>query len=586
MLYLPLGVRVEKDQNRYGLGGAARVGAGILSSRIFGLVREAVVAFFFGVGPHADVLRSAFRAPNLIQNLLGEQTLSAAFIPIYSRFLGQGRKQEAGRFAGAVFGLLLAAVCAIALAGVLLARPLVAALTPGYLGDAARVAAGEMTIDRFEYAVTGVRILFPATAFLALAAWTLGVLNSHRKFFLPYFAPVIWNAAIIGALLYAGWSLLSVPNVGPQAAMESSSVAVQNRVLVAAFWGGLLGGALQFLVQLPAALRTLSGFTVSLSRSVEGVREALRNIAPVMAARGAAQLSSYIDLFLASWLVQGAVSGLGSAQVLYLLPISLFALSIAAAELPELSRGVGGKNDSERRTLSAIRRISFFVVPTQVGYFAFGFLIVAALYRRGEFQVADNWLVYFILAAYALGLLATAWSRMLTNVFYAAGDTRTPARIAVARIALSLSLGTALMFWLDRFGVDSVITDAGPKGELLRLGAVGLAAGSAIAAWFEWLRLRARLRGLGMTFRWPLAFVGAAYGRSLVALAVGAVLWFACRGWNSVPAAAVVVSAYALTYLLLAGLQGVPEVRDLTGLFSRRPKPSVPSGSSGPSGDS
>ncbi len=579
-MYLPHGVSAEKDQNRYGLGGAARIGAGILSSRLFGLMREAVVAFFFGVGPHADVLRSAFRATNLIQNLLGEQTLSAAFIPIYSRFLGEGRRQEAGLFAGAVFGLLLTVVCAIALAGVLLARPLVAMLTPGYLGDAARVAAGEMTIDRFEFAVTGVRILFPATAFLALAAWTLGVLNSHRKFFLPYFAPVIWNASIIGALLYAGWSFLSVPNVESQAAMGGPPVALQNRVLVAAFWGGLVGGALQFLVQWPAAWRALSGFRVSLSRSVEGVREAFMNFAPVMAARGAAQLSSYVELFLASWLVQGAVSGLGNAQVLYLLPISLFALSIAAAELPELSRGAGAKNDSEHRTLSAIRRISFFVVPTQVGYCAFGFLIVAALYRRGEFQVADNWLVYFILAAYALGLLATAWSRMLTNVFYATGDTRTPARIAVARIALSLSLGTALMFWLDRFGVGSVVATAGPKGDLLKLGAVGLAAGSAIAAWFEWASLRGQLRRLGMTFRWPLAFVGAAYGRSLVALAVGTALWFVCRGWNSVPAAAVVVSGYALTYLALAGLQRVPEVRDVTSLLSwrRRQKPSGPSG--------
>jgi putative peptidoglycan lipid II flippase len=527
-----------------------------------------VVAFFFGVGPHADVLRSAFRAPNLIQNLLGEQTLSAAFIPIYSRFLGEGRREDAGRFAGAVFGLLLIGACSVSLAGVLLARPLVTALTPGYLGDAARVASGEISIDRFEFAVTGVRILFPMTAFLALAAWTLGVLNSHRRFFLPYFAPVLWNASIIGALLYAGWSFLGVDS---ETQMGSTPLAVQGRVLVAAFWGGLLGGALQFLVQLPATLRVLSGFRLSLSRSVEGVTEALANVVPVMAARGAAQLSSYVDVFLASWLAEGAVSGLGNAQVLYLLPISLFALSIAAAELPELSRkGEGGVEDAGRRTVVAIRRISFFVVPTQVGYLVFGFLIVAGLYRRGEFQVADNWLVYFILAVYALGLLATAWSRMLTNVFYAAGDTRTPARIAVARIGLSLATGLALMLWLDGFSVSSVIGGESGKGELLRLGAVGLAVGSAIAAWFEWARLRARLPGLGMTIAWPSAFVAAAYGRALVALAVGSALWFFCRGWSPLPAAGVVVSVYALSYLALSRLQSVPEVRDVMRLFAGR----------------
>jgi len=557
-------VRADQDTKTSGIGGAARVAAGIFSSRVFGLVREAMVAFVFGVGPYADVLRSSFRAPNLIQNLLGEQTLSAAFIPIYSRFVGEARRAEAGRFAGAVFGLLLAAASAVALAGVLLARPLVAALTPGYLGDAARVATGELAIDRFEFAVTGVRILFPGTAFLALAAWTLGVLNSHRKFFLPYFAPVVWNAAIIGALLYGylSWTAFG----GAPASVE---VAANGRILVAAFWGGLVGGVLQFLVQAPAAFRVLAPFEISWSRSVEGVNEALANVVPVMAARGAAQLSSYVDIFLASWLVGGAISGLGNAQVLYLLPISLFALSIAAAELPELSRAANDRTASARRALAAIRRISFLVIPTQVGYCAFGFLIVGGLYRRGQFQLADNWLVYFILGGYALGMVATAWSRMLTNVFYAAGNTRAPAGIAVRRLALSMILGAALMLWLDRFDVGRVVAGTGAKGDLLRLGAVGLAAASAVAAWFEWASLRARLRRLGLSFDWPTRFVAASYARALAALAVGFGVWFVCRSWPPLAAAVAVVSSYALAYLVLARVQRVPEAGDLTGLFSR-----------------
>lgn len=524
------------------------------------------MAFFFGVGPHADVLKSAFRAPNLLQNLLGEQTLSASFIPVYSRLLGEGREREAGRFAGAIFGLLLATVCALSLAGVLLARPLVAILTPGYLADAARLAAGEATVDRFELAVIGVRILFPAAALLVLAAWTLGVLNSHRRFFLPYFAPVLWNAAIIGALVY-GYTAWSAPGGTP---VEGLATAHRSRILIAAFWGGLLGGALQFLVQLPVALRLLSGFRVSVSRSVEGVREALSNVVPVLAARGAAQVSSYADIFLASLLVQGGVSGLGLAQVLYLLPISLFALSVAAAELPELSRQAGKTADTERRTVRAIRRITFFVVPTQVGYLVFGFLIVGGLYRRGQFELADNWLVYFVLGAYALGIIATAWSRMLTNVFYASGDTRTPARIAVARIVASLFLGAALMVWLDRFDVSSVVAGAGPKGDELRLGAVGLAAASAVAAWFEWSRLRTRLRAAGLGFAWPSAFVGASYARAFAALVLGLGLWFASRSWAPLPATLVVVSGYALGYLGLGAVQRVPEVRDITSVFGRR----------------
>jgi len=158
---------------------ASRVALGILSSRAFGFLRESVLAFFFGAGPHADVFRIALRGPNLLQNLLGEQTLSASFIPIYSRMLGAGRGDEAGRFAGAILGLLMAVASLVALLGVLFAEPIVAILAPGYLGDAARVAGGLAEVDRYSLAVTAVRIVFPMTAVLVLSAWSLGVLNSH-----------------------------------------------------------------------------------------------------------------------------------------------------------------------------------------------------------------------------------------------------------------------------------------------------------------------------------------------------------------------------------------------------------------------
>ncbi|MFQ5527634.1 MAG: murein biosynthesis integral membrane protein MurJ [Thermoanaerobaculia bacterium] len=553
----------DRAERRKRLGGATRIAAGILSSRVLGLVREAVVAFFFGVGAHADVFRSAFRAPNLIQNLLGEQTLSAAFIPVYSRLLGEGRARDAGRFAGAVFGLLLASASAVALLGVFLARPLVAVFTPGYLGDGELLAAGAAAVDRFELAVVGVRILFPMTAFLALAAWTLGVLNSHRRFFLPYFAPVLWNAAIIGGLLLAGWEFLTAQS-------DSPVVPEQNRILVAAFVGGLVGGILQFAVQLPSAVQSLTGFRPSLSLAVEGVREALTNVVPVLAARGAAQVSSYLDVLLASLLAAGAVGAMGNAMVLYLLPISLFALSVAAAELPELSRRSElAECGAEARVVHALRRISFFVVPTQVGYLAFGFLIVGALYRRGQFGAADNWLVYLVLAAYSLGLVATSWSRLLINVFYARGETRKPARISIGRMLVSMTIGVALMFWLDRFGVGDLVAGIGGDHENLMLGAVGLAIGSAAGAWFEWLRLRFEVRRLGVELAWPTSPTSAAYGRALAALALGAALWFWTRKAPHLIAGGVVVFGYAGAYLALSKLQGVPEVEDVLRVLRR-----------------
>jgi len=153
--------------------GSVLVAAGIFLSRIAGLVRERVIATYFGTGLHADVLGAGLRMPNVLQNLLGEGTLSASFIPVYSELLGQGRTKEAGRVAGAMFGLLLAVAGTIALLGILLAPLLVDVFLPGFEDR------------RRELMIEIVRILFPMTGVLVLSAWALGILNSHRHFFLP-----------------------------------------------------------------------------------------------------------------------------------------------------------------------------------------------------------------------------------------------------------------------------------------------------------------------------------------------------------------------------------------------------------------
>ncbi len=551
------------------IGSAGRVAAGILTSRVFGIVRDVTVAFFFGVGAHLDVFRTAFRAPNIIQTLLGEQSLSASLIPIYSRFLEEGRKEDARRFAGATFGLVLAAAATVALAGMIFARPLVTLTTPGFVGDAARVAADELSVDRFELAVTAIRILFPMTAFFALSAWTLCVLNSHRRFFLPYVAPVLWNTAIIGSLLYVGWEHLPAARL-PQ----GIGADAQSRILVAGFFGGLLGGGLQFLAQLPLALRLLGGFRPSFALGAPGVRTAIRNFAPAVAARGAAQLSSYLDMVLASLLAAGAPAALGLAQTIYLVPMALFAGSIAAAELPELSRRVADSaGRGGARASKALRQITFFVVPAQVGFIAFGLLIVGALFRRGRFELADNWLVYLILAVYTLGMLPSSWSKLLSNVFFAEGDTRTPARYSVQRMALSALVGGAAMLWCDRFAVGDLVAGVGPKGETLFLGGLGLAAGSVLGAYYEVTSLRRVLRSRGSEIRWPVRFAAACLLRALATCALALGLWLlterlAAGLWLPLRAI-LVVGAYGSLYMLLSKLQRVEEAEDLSRTLGR-----------------
>ena len=540
---------------------AGSVAGGIFLSRIFGLLRERAVAYFFGVGAHADVLQVAFKSPNLLQNLLGEGTISAAFIPIYSRFLEEDRPEAAGRFAGAIFGLLLAAAGGVALLGVAFAEPIVTVLAPGFLDDAARVAAGTLPFNRFELAVRAVRLIFPMAGVLVLSAWALGVLNSHRQFFVPYVAPTLWNAAIIATLFGGGYMLAGTP--GAPDALSSDAL---TRLLLIACVGAFGGGLLQFGVQLPFVVREMEGFSFSLSTRVEGVREALSAFGPVVASRGVAQLSAYLDLFLASWLAVGALSALRYAQLLYMLPISLFGMSVAASELPELSRLTQEKVAAfSARLQRSLRQIAFLTVPTAVGYLAFGLLLVGALFRTGQFQAGSTWLVAIVLGGYSLGILATTFSRLLQNAFYAIGDTTTPAWIAVLRVTVSTLVAVPAMFWLDTIALDAVV---GPlPGDALFLGALGLSLGATVGAWVEVAALRHWLRRPLPDACIPWGPVGRMLGLALVSLGPGAAAWGLLPNWHVLVVAPVVVAAYAAAYLGAAWGLGVGEIEAWTRRF-------------------
>ncbi len=529
--------------------GALKVAAGILSSRLFGFVRDAAVAFFFGAGAHADVFRTALRGPNVLQNLLGEQTLSASFIPVYCRFLEEGRREDGARFAGAVFGWLVAVAAGLALVGVLAARPLVGLLAPGYLGDAAAIAAGEAVVDRFELTVAAVRWIFPMTAVLVVSAWCLGVLNSHRRLFLPYFAPVLWNVGILAGLFAVAAGLV------PAAWLPGPAGTREERLLTGLCAGALLGAVMQVGVQLPFVFQHLGRFRPSLSRRVEGLGAAVRAFTPLVAGRGVVQISGYLDLLLASLLAAGAVGALGYAQPLYLLPISLFGMSVAAAELPELSRRAAPEARVEvaARLDEALRQTAFLTLPTFVGYLAFGGLLVGLIYQRGSFGSPDARLVTAIVAAYALGLPASNASRLLNNVFFSLLETRVPAWIAVRRVAVALVLGLPLMLVFDRFPV------AGRDD--LRYGAVGLALAASVAAWVEvtllWRSGRERLPELTL----PLVAAGRMTALSLVAaLPAGLVAW-ALRGSPFLLTTPVVVGSFAGLYLLGSWALGAPELR-------------------------
>jgi putative peptidoglycan lipid II flippase len=518
-------------------GGALAVGAGILLSRIAGLVREVVFAHYLGLAPAADAFRAALRIPNLLQNLLGEGVLSASFIPVYARLRAEGRDDDASRVARAVGSLLALAASAIALAGVLAARPLVDLLAPGFHG-----AERELTTRL-------VQILFPGTALLVMSAWCLGVLNSHRKFFLSYVSPVVWNAAIIAAIVVAGRRL----------------AGYDDDIATWIAWGAVAGSAAQFGVQLPSVARLVRSLRPSLAVRDPGVATTLRAFVPVLLGRGSVQLSGFIDQLLASYLGSGIVAAMSNAQILYLLPVSLFGMAVSAAELPEMSSATGGDEARaehlQRRLRGSLRRIVFLVVPSAVAFVAIGGWIVALLFQTGRFSAGDSRTVWIILAGSAIGLSAGTQGRLLGSAFYALGDTRSPLRAALVRVAITAALGWALALPLrERFGYSGA------------WGAFGLTASAGVAAWVEFALLRRwlarRIGPVPVPARLGLGALAASVAAGGLGVAAGELV--SAAGAPSRLAAAAAIAVFGAAYFAITGLAGVPEAAAFIRRLRRR----------------
>jgi putative peptidoglycan lipid II flippase len=508
------------------------VGAGILISRIVGLIRQRIFAHYFGTSIEGDAFSAAFRIPNFLQNVFGEGALSASFIPVYAKLLAQEDEEHAGRVANAVFGILALVTSIIVLIGVLATPYIVTAIAAGF------------DEQRRELTITLVRIFFPGAGLLVLSAWCLGVLNSHHKFFISYTAPVAWNAAIIFTLIYFGHRL------------DLAHLAE------ATAWGSVAGSALQFGVQLPMVLRLIHHFRPQLAFASEHVKQVLHNFFPVFISRGVVQISAFVDAFLASFLGNGAVAALTYAQSLYTLPVSLFGMSVSAAELPAMSKSLGTAEvvaeKLRHRLDQGLERISFFIVPSAVAFLALGDVITAVLYQTGKFTRADTRYVWTILAGAAVGLLASTLGRLYSSTFYALQDTRTPLLFAVVRVALTTILGYLFSIPLTRaLGVDP------------RLGVAGLTVSSGIAGWVEFVFLRRSLnRRIGRTGL-SLPYMAKLWIGALVGAGVGWGLKLLVPGWHPIPLAIVVLGGYGTTYFAVGYLFGITQARLIIGRFLR-----------------
>ncbi len=505
-------------------GGARLIAAGILLSRVFGLVRQKVLAYFLGDSVAADVLTAAFRIPNFLQNLFGEGVLSASFIPVYSRLLAEGKREEAGRVAGAVLSLLALTTAVLVLAGLAATPLLVDVIAPGFEGEARALA------------IRLVRLIFPGVGLLVLSAWCLGVLNSHRRFFLSYVSPVLFNLTVIVALLVSGGG------------------AASERVAWIAAVASVIGSALQFAIQLPLVLRLERNLRFAPDTASPLVRSVATRFGTVVIGRGVVQVSGFVDTAIASLIGAGSVATLGYSQAISMLPVSLFGMSISAAELPAMAGEVGSSEEVARalraRLDRGLGRIAYFVIPSAVALFLLGGVIGAGLYLGGEFTSSSARWVQAALAGSAFGLLAGTMGRLYSSASYALGDANTPLRYAIVRVVLGAVLGWSLSRTLPGLlHVDG------------RWGIAVLTAASGLAAWVEFQLLRraitARIGRTGVAGR----RLAALWGCAITAGLAGAALTKVVSLQHPVLVAAEVLGLYGLGYLGLTRLLGVDDAR-------------------------
>jgi putative peptidoglycan lipid II flippase len=508
------------------------VAAGIFLSRIAGLVRDRIFAHYFGITYVADAFKAALRIPNTLQNLFGEGVLSASFIPVYAKLLAQKNREEAGRVAGAVFSLLALITSVLVLVGVLATPYIIDVIAFGFKGETRRLA------------IQLVRILFPGVGLLVMSAWCLGILNSHGKFFLSYVSPVLWNAAFIAAMVAFRGN-------------DMSHLAVYTA------WGSVVGSGLQFLAQIPMVLRLAPELRIFFRSLTENVRVVIRNFIPVFFSRGVLQLSAYIDGLLASLLPVGGVSSLANAQTLYTLPVSLFGMSISAAELPAMSSTLGTDEQIattlRQRIAASTKRVGFFVVPSAVGFIALGDVITAMIYQTGKFSHADAVKVWTILAGSGVGLVASTVGRLYSSAYYALRDTRTPLRFAIVRVILTTALGYFCSRPLPKLlGVDPF------------WGAAGLTASAGFAAWVEFVLLR---RGMNLKIgrsEFPASYFARLWAAAIVGAAVAWGVKIGLHPQRPVLNGLLILVPYGAVYLGCTSLMGIEQASALVRRVLRR----------------
>jgi putative peptidoglycan lipid II flippase len=388
----------------------AAFGTATLISRLAGLARETIAAYFFGTGGAYSAFVIAFNVPNLIRSLVADNAISAAFVPVFVELRETRGEAEAWRVASIVIwmtAIVLGAVSAI----FMLAAPLIMQLfVPG------RGVSNSLVVSLTQ-------IMFPIVVILGLTGVVTGILNSYNIFGLPAFAPVIWNLVIIGFLL------------------------VDQGDIYAYAWGILVATIVQFLVPLPLLRgKARRGLVFSLAWNNPHVKRILKLMIPVTIGLGLININLTIDLAVGSLASADVPSELNFAFRLFMLPQGLFSVAVSAVLFPEISRlaALGDFESFRSRITGGTRTIIFLLLPASLLSIALAVPITRLLFQRGQFTSDDTHQVALALTTFSLGLCFNGLALLLTRAFFALKEPRVPTQVAAINLVLNLILDLAL----------------------------------------------------------------------------------------------------------------------------------------------
>lgn len=406
---------------------ARTVSLAVFGSRVLGLVREQVLASLFGANEAFDAFITAFRIPNLLRDLFAEGALSSAFVSGFTHKLTTHGDKAAWRLANLVLNALLVVLSVITLTGILAAPLLVHAIAPGFAHIPGKT----------ELTITLTRIMFPFLLLVALAALAMGMLNAKLVFGIPASASMMFNiGSIVGGVGFAYWL---DPHFGPRAMIGMSI-------------GTLIGGAAQFLVQVPSLRRVGYRYEPVLDRHDPDFRRIVTMLGPSVVGAAAVQINIFVNNWFAS-VENGAVSWLNCAFRLMQFPIGVFGVAIATATLPSVSaHAARGELDRFRETLArSIRLAIFLALPSACGLAVLATPIISVIYQHGKFDALATAQTARCLQMFAVGLAGYAALKVLAPSFYAFHDSRTPARVALFSIGVNAAL-CWLLAWKLGFG--------------------------------------------------------------------------------------------------------------------------------------